>query len=282
MTDLPRRRFVHGAAAAGLLAVTVGLVLSLRDSGNGRASSAWFFLTCGVALASLALVAVSLRTARMRTRAVLFAERSRMARELHDTVLQGLAGISLQVSAIRGRLSDAPDQVGRDLDEIDGTVTDCLNEARRVVWELREPHDRGGDLARALVRLARRLSPSSRPSCLVAIEGAARPLPRVVEDELYRVAEEALRNALAHARAGRIVTLLQFDGDVVTLTVSDDGRGFDLDSQEAAARSTGHFGLLGMRERAARLCAVLTVRSEPGHGTVIEAAVPIPRQRDGC
>jgi signal transduction histidine kinase len=109
------------------------------------------------------------------------------------------------------------------------------------------------------------------------IEGPPRHLPNAVEDELFRIAQEALRNAVSHAQATLVRIRVCYDVDTVTLTVSDDGVGFDPGTSHA--QEHGHFGLAGMRERAAKIGARLEVRSAPGTGTTVEVVAPAPGGR---
>ena len=138
-----------------------------------------------------------------------------------------------------------------------------------MVWDLRDRGAGGGDLAAALERFARRSAQGSAVACTVAVEGAPAHLPHAVEDQLFRIGQEALMNALKHAQAEKIEVRLHYDGARVTLTISDDGRGFD----PAAPPGDGHFGLVGMRERAAAIAATLDLRSTPGAGTTVAVEV---------
>jgi signal transduction histidine kinase/ligand-binding sensor domain-containing protein len=234
----------------------------------------WFYLACGLGLVPLSvLISVLLHRARMaRLRAqyvVMFAERSRVARELHDTLLQGMSAVAMQLNSIRMRLSDAPDGARRDLELVQDTVTQCLEETRRVVWDLRDRGSDGGDLGAALGRFGRRVTQGTSIDCQVSVEGPPAHLPHAVEDQLFRIGQEAMTNAVKHGKPNKIVVNLHYDPVKVTLTISDDGRGFD----PAASPGDGHFGLVGLRERAAAIDGTLDVRSAPGDGTTITVAV---------
>jgi signal transduction histidine kinase/ligand-binding sensor domain-containing protein len=238
----------------------------------------WPYLALAAALLPLGLLVHRVRVGRVRTRyAVMFAERSRVARELHDTLLQGMSGIALQLDSLRARIPQAPDGgVRRDLEDLQATVATCLDETRRVVWELRDGEGSGGDLGAALARFARRLSRSSpTTTCEVIIDGTARRLSPAAEGELYRIGQEAIRNAFKHAGAARVEVRLRYQPGTFTLTIKDDGRGFDLTGEETPGiAATSHFGLVGLRERAGRIGATLTVASRPGEGTTVEVVVP--------
>jgi signal transduction histidine kinase len=140
-----------------------------------------------------------------------------------------------------------------------------VEETRRLVWDLREQPTA---LEPALAEMVRRAA-ASVPAQF-HVDGAEPPLPPSVRHELIRIAQEALNNALAHARAGRIDVRLGCGAETVALSVSDDGVGFDPPSVPAAA--AGHFGLTGMRERAAAI-GVFSLHSRPGQGTRIEVVV---------
>jgi signal transduction histidine kinase len=224
--------------------------------------STWFFAACGLAGLGLAVAGYRVRMARLRAQYVLlFAERTRMARELHDTLLQGLTATALQLSGMRAEGRDLPESTQKDLALLQETIGRCLQETRQAVWGLRE---RGGggpeDLGASLERMLQRLCAPRGVKGTFRREGTAAPLAHPVEDELFRIAQEAVSNALQHAGARSIEVRLCYDGRTVTLSISDDGGGFD----PAAPAPHGHFGLTGMRERATRAGAKLEVTSGPG------------------
>ena len=124
----------------------------------------------------------------------------------------------------------------------------------------------------ALERLAGRLTEGHALACTVVVDGATPPLPDETKGALFRIAQEAIHNAVKHARARRIEVSLRYHAGVAALTVADDGCGFD--QAGAAGAADGHFGLVGMRERAARVGA-LRLTSHPGRGTTVEVTVPL-------
>jgi signal transduction histidine kinase/ligand-binding sensor domain-containing protein len=230
----------------------------------------WFYLLCGALLVPLSVLGHRARMARLRAQyVVMFAERSRMARELHDTLLQGMSAVAMQLNSIRARVSDGPEGPRRELELVQDTVTRCLEETRRVVWNLRERGASGGDLGTALGRFARRLTLDLPVTCEVRVEGSPAHLPHAVEDQLFRIGQEALTNAVKHSGAKRIDATLNYQVQKVTLTISDDGQGFD----PAASAGPDHFGLVGLRERAAAIDAALDIRSTPGGGTTVRIEV---------
>jgi signal transduction histidine kinase/ligand-binding sensor domain-containing protein len=227
----------------------------------------WFWLVCLTGLLPALLLLHRIRVARLRAQYLgMLTERARVARELHDTLLQGLTAVTMQVNAARSRLPAQAQGAQRDLAEIQESVARCLSESRRAVRGLREPEAAADDLGPALSRLAERLQGPSAVACEVAVEGTPRPLPHAVKDELYRVGQEAITNAFKHAGATRIEARLRYDAGQVVMTITDDGRGFA--PQEGAPGE--HFGLVGIRERVARIGATLDIRSAPGAGTVVE------------
>jgi signal transduction histidine kinase/ligand-binding sensor domain-containing protein len=229
----------------------------------------WFFAVCGLTGLGLAIAGYRVRVARLRAEYVLlFAERNRMARELHDTLLQGLSATALQLSGIRAEGRALPPSTQKDLALMQETISQCLQETRQAVWGLRERGSgQPGELGASLERMLQRLCGARGVQGTFRGEGTPAPLPHPLEDELFRIAQEAVSNALQHAGARAIEVRLCYDAATVTLAISDDGGGFDA----AAPPPQGHFGLTGMRERAARLDATLEVTSGPG--TVVTVRV---------
>ena len=208
------------------------------------------------------------RLAETAANAARAAERTRLAREIHDTLAQDLAAIALQLeSGLRDVAEDAPGaaRIRLALEVARGSI----GRARASVMSLRDDPLAGRSLAAALAALARRVS--SESGILVSFH--ERSVPAVAyetEIELFRIASEALANARTHAGASRIeIELAGGAGGVLVLRVRDDGSGFD-----PAARNGDRYGLVGMEERARLAGAVLHIESEPGAGTSIEATVP--------
>jgi signal transduction histidine kinase len=206
--------------------------------------------------------------------AAVLEERHRLARELHDSVTQALYGISLNTAAAELALaSGKSDAVAANLQEIRETVQEALSEMRVLLFELRPPLLEEEGLAGALE--ARLRSVEARAGLQVELSGerAVRLSPSM-EQELYRIAQEALNNVLKHAHATRAEVRLDASADVVCLQIQDNGIGFDPEN----AGGLGGFGLRGIRERVARLGGVLHVQSAPGEGTCVSIyASPVPR-----
>jgi signal transduction histidine kinase len=199
-------------------------------------------------------------------------ERVRIARELHDSLQQDLLGITMQLKAT-DRLLDDPERARAALQLASAMVRRGQAEAHRAIWDLRDTGEPHPNLVATLREVAAGLSAGDAPAVEVAGTGHVRPLPAAVENHVLRIAQEALTNALKHAQAAHIEVELDYAADRVTLHVRDDGRGFDADHPPAAA--SGHFGLFGMRERAAKLGADLRITSRAGTGTAIHLSVPL-------
>jgi signal transduction histidine kinase len=236
--------------------------------------TAWFYALVALAALSLIFALYRLRLRSLgRAYVAAFEERSRLARELHDTLLQGMAAIGMQLRGVRRRIEPAAPAAARALESVEDMVTLSLDETRRLVWNLRDDAAQAGDLGVALARLGERLTQGRPVTCSTRVEGAATRLPNGVQDQLFRIAQEAVANAVKHAAAHRITIELEYRGEEVRLAIADDGRGFD----PAVGAPAGHFGLVGMRERAARIGA-LAIDSRPGGGTRVEINV---RAREG-
>ncbi|MBE9160218.1 PAS domain S-box protein [Nodosilinea sp. LEGE 06152] len=197
-------------------------------------------------------------------------ERNRMAREIHDTLAQSFTGILAQVGAAKQVLTDDVEATQAHLDLIKELARTGLTEARRSVVALRPQLLEEGSLQSALHRLVTQTRAAAMDTTLhYEIEGAVYALPTEVENNLLRMGQEALTNAIKHANADEIRVQLAYDRDQVCLRVKDNGQGFGVGSIPA---SEG-FGLLGMSERAERIGAQLTIRSQPGQGTEIIVTV---------
>jgi signal transduction histidine kinase len=182
-----------------------------------------------------------------------------------------MSAIGLQLRGIRRRLEPSVPAAARQLESLEDMVAMSLDETRRFVWNLREQTGGSGDLGVALARLGDRLTQGRPIACATRVEGEVRPLPNGVQDQLFRIAQEAMINAVKHAAPRHIELTLRFEDGQVRLRVTDDGNGFD--PTQAAGVEAGHFGLVGMRERAGRL-GPLTIDSQPGTGTRVEITVP--------
>ena len=198
-------------------------------------------------------------------------ERLRVARELHDTVEQGLAGIALQLEAVDGSFETAPEAARESLSVARQMLRYSFEETRRSVMDLRSQALERSDLAGALETLARQMTLNTPAEASVRVTGPIQRLDAAKEHHLLRIGLEALTNALKHGRATRIDIELCFTPDSTSLVVTDNGQGL-----ESAERATGgaHFGLQGIRERVDKLAGLLDIDSSPGAGTRLSVVVP--------
>ncbi len=234
----------------------------------------WFRYLCAAfaAFGIWGLYNLRLRQIRQRFSLVLD-ERGRLAREIHDTLAQGFVGISSQLDAVALTLNGHVDLARKHLELARKMVRHSLTEARRSVMDLRASALEGHDLPAALSEAAHQWTAGSAVQIRVDVEGESRTLPEETEQHLLRIAQEAVTNAVKHARASQVRIHLAMAGRKLSLSVADNGRGFEQD--EAFSEVGGHFGLLGMRERAERLGGELQLHSEPGQGTEVAVTVPL-------
>ncbi|MEV7521911.1 sensor histidine kinase [Streptomyces sp. NPDC091371] len=233
------------------------------------------------------LIATRAELAAAERGAGILAERERLAREIHDTLAQGLSSIQLLLRAAERALSEAPAAAGSGAGASDGRAAalahigrareaaqDNLAEARRFVRALTPPDLEHGSLAAALERLC---AGAPGPRVRFSLSGSPRELPTPYEVALLRIAQSALANVVRHARAGRAEITLTFMDASVTLDIVDDGDGFDPSSASASSTSgDGGFGLPAMRSRAETLGGLFTVESDPGQGTAVAVTLPLP------
>ncbi len=198
-------------------------------------------------------------------------ERERLAREIHDTLAQGLAGIVAQLQAARTANGTGQE---RHLDTAAELARSTLVEARRSVQALRPEPLEDARLPDALADVAARWSEVSGVPAAVTTTGTARQLHPEVEIALLRTGQEALANVGKHAGASRVGVTLSYMEDVVTLDVRDDGIGFDPAGLPQEVADGSGFGLTGMRQRVSRVAGRLEVESAPGEGTAVSATVP--------
>jgi signal transduction histidine kinase len=205
-------------------------------------------------------------------------ERQRMAREIHDTLAQGITGIVTQLEAVRQAGPGSAWE--RRIDTASQLARDSLSEARRSVQALRpEALATNPRLPEALAEVAGQWSAVNGVPAAVTTTGDPVGLHAEIEVTLLRVAQEALANVAKHAAASRVGITLSYMADVVTLDVRDDGAGFrPADPERPGTVRGGGFGLTAMRQRVRRVAGTLAIESEPGTGTAVSASVPaIPR-----
>ncbi len=208
--------------------------------------------------------------------AAVLAERNRISRDIHDTLSQNLAGIALQLDSVQMQLPDMQGELRRRIEEASHLTRYSLAEARRAILDLRSDELESHGLEEAVPELAGRVAPAL--STRVQVIGTPRRIHPVAEGNLLRIIQEALTNTVRHAGSCNIELELRYAPDILTVRVRDDGRGFE-PAHSGGANSggmhTGHFGLIGMRERAERIGGRLTLESSPGAGTELRVEVPI-------
>ena len=205
-------------------------------------------------------------------------ERTRIARELHDTLLQSFHGLLFRFQAVTNMLPARPAEAKRALEGAIEQAADAIAEGRDAVQNLRTSTALTNDLAEAIHTLGDELAATqaqearARPLFDVAVEGVPRDLYPILRDDIYRIAGEAMRNAFRHAHARRIEVNIRYDARQFQLRVRDDGSGIDPAARDG--RRSGHFGLPGMRERAELIGGSLDVWSQSGLGTEVELTIP--------
>jgi ligand-binding sensor domain-containing protein/signal transduction histidine kinase len=238
----------------------------------------WFYTLLLLSLAMLAycIYRWRLRQAELRFAAVL-SERGRIAREIHDGLAQGLVGISVQLELVNRLLASSIESARAQLDHARSLVKESLTEARSSIWDLRSQAAETEDLATRLSRMANLATERSMPRIRVksSVSGTYRPLPPKAEAELLRIAQEAVTNAVRHAKPEHIAIELRFGVRDLHMTIQDDGCGFDGQPHPQSFGPAGHFGLTGMRERAKEIGGTLVVESTPGKGTQVSVNVAI-------
>jgi signal transduction histidine kinase len=238
----------------------------------------------GVAILLLAAVAAVLFTARRRLReqshrramaeaefSAILAERNRMAREIHDTLAQGLGAISMQLELAKSDPGTTNPTTVNHIELAHQLVRTSMAEARNSIWNMRSQVLETGDLPSALKAILEQMADGTGATTRMEVRGTPRRLSPVTENNLLRVGQEAITNAAKHARARSIAVKLDFDDKHVRLSVRDDGQGFD---PRKPTPGNGGFGLVGMHERATQLQGELSVQSSPGQGTEIILTAP--------
>jgi len=241
----------------------------------------WFRVLCVVVAVTLLWAAYQRRLRQLHhefemTLDARVGERTRIARDLHDTLLQSLHGVLLRLQTVSQLLRERPVEAQDQLDSTIEQVAEAITEGRDAVQGLRESTVQKNDLARAISTLGEELATDStgdRPAFRVALEGEARNLHPILRDEIYRIAAEALRNAFRHAHARKVEVEIRYDDEQFRLRVRDDGKGIDI-VVLLGQEPKGHYGLPGMRERAKLIGGKLVIWSEVDAGTEVELRIP--------
>jgi signal transduction histidine kinase len=220
-------------------------------------------------------------TARKETelqfRAVL-TERTRLAQELHDTLEQTITGIALQLDRVANHFEKNPDNAIHHLKLARNLTRQGQTDVRHSVWGLRSRASEKFDLVSALNISSRQIANDTEIQLHVETSGEMKPLSEVYEENLLRIAQEATTNAVKHSGAKSVKVELQFSPQKVVLQITDDGKGFDPETCEGP--NEGHFGLLGIRERAERMGGEATIKSTPGKSTCVRVEIPINQNQD--
>jgi signal transduction histidine kinase/streptogramin lyase len=242
----------------------------------------WFRVFCALILMLAAFVAYRIRMRQIIQRVSLrmqerIDERSRIARELHDSLLQGAQGLIFRLQAIREMLPGNPSEAAVELDRALDRGDQTLAEARDAVTGIRVKFPGGDDIVSALRALSTESSESGlarpSPSFRVLVEGRTRPLRELIRDDIYQIAREAFRNATMHAHANNVEVELRYSNAYFVLRVRDDGCGMNA-STVLKQMNEGHWGIQGMRERAAAMGGQFQIWSEDKAGTEIQLRLP--------
>jgi signal transduction histidine kinase len=232
----------------------------------------WWFIAGCVGLITLLLFAIyqyRVRQVRVRFEAVL-EERSRLAREMHDTVIQGCTGVSALLEALA--MEDETESPGAGLmDFARQQLRGTINEAREAIWNLRKPDD-AGSLGEKLESMTHQVSSEFRVPVVWSISGTPFTVTEPVAHDLLMVAREAVYNAMLHGHPGRVDVALKYKSSELVLHLDDDGCGFD--PQQMDRENGHHFGLKGMKERVERSGGKFHLVSAPGEGVCIAVRVP--------
>ena len=240
--------------------------------------TAWFAAVCALVLGFCTWAAWEIHLRHVRRQfALLLGERVRLSRELHDTLLQSLVGIAVQVGAVANTL-DASSTAKGQIVRIRKQVEEYIREARHSIWNLRTPILETRDLASALRDIGERATVNTPVAFEFKLSGTPSRQLEDVEEQLLRIGQEAVLNAVHHAQAHRIHVELEFGDRSLTLRVTDDGIGFDTRAVLGMSTPGDHYGLVTMKERAEQIGSLLTLTSEKGSGTLLEVVVPMRRQ----
>jgi ligand-binding sensor domain-containing protein/signal transduction histidine kinase len=238
----------------------------------------WFSGLVTLLLASIVFAVYTMRVRAIRSQFdAILAERNRIAREIHDTLAQGFVGVSVQLELTahllaKSQVLEASQQVDRTRD----LVREGLADARRSIWDLRAV-DTQTTLPMRLTRLVEQ-STTEQLKTDVDIGGTYRALSSKIENEVFRIVQEALANVVRHSGATRVALGLRYHPNELTVTVSDNGMGFHATDPTLPAK--GHFGLQGMRERANQIGGRLNVESSTDRGTTVTVAIPLSNGKE--
>jgi len=224
-----------------------------------------------------AFAASSIENARLAEEsryALLASERERISREMHDGIAQSLFSISLSLELCKRQVMRDPAGVSRKIAEIQEQLEMSQGEIRRYIYDLRPAKLQELGLAGAIDYWLQKIRPDDAHGVSLVVHGASRHLGAEVETCIYRVAREATTNAVKHASASRVDVVLEYEPDGATVSVIDNGCGFDVAAATATSQAGGTLGLRSLSERVERAGGEISITSEPGRGCVVRARIP--------
>jgi ligand-binding sensor domain-containing protein/signal transduction histidine kinase len=233
--------------------------------------TSWFIVLCLLLLGLISVAAYQIRLKQVHERfAAVLAERSRLAREMHDTLIQGCASVSAMLEAASSCERDDHESQIHMIDYANTQIRATMDEARQAVWDLRKNDKAPNDLATCLKQMTERVSREYGVRVNFRLEGEPFPIGQRTTHELIMVAREGLFNSVLHGRPKEIRTDLHFSAGALELVIADDGVGFE----SAATPTEGHFGLQGVRERVHRFGGRVEIQSRLEQGTRLSVSIP--------
>jgi ligand-binding sensor domain-containing protein/signal transduction histidine kinase len=233
----------------------------------------WFYFLCGLTVFVVVYASWRLHVRQVRRQfALVLAERIRMSRAIHDTLLQGLAALALQVDDLSHNPDLSSPAGKKRISDVRRQVEGYIRQARRSILDLRTPTLATRDLPQALREAAERAIGGRPVELDVTVKGTPQTCAAAIEEQLLLIGQEAVNNAVQHGQASRVALELDYREDRMSLRIADDGCGFD---PATAMQAPGHYGLVSMRERAGQVRGTITIASTPGNGTEIETVVPV-------
>ena len=288
-TDLPPRKYTFRVIASNSDGVWNETAAKLDFSvAPAYYQTNWFRALCATLFLALLWAVYQLRVRQLQREfdtavEARVSERTRIARELHDTLLQSLQALLFQYQAARNLFAAGSERAMQVLDVSLNRTEQAIAEGRDAIRDIRSDNIAQNALPELLTRAGSELAESQAdqdvPTFGLTVEGERRTLTPIIREEIYRIALELLRNAFRHAKAHRIETEIRYDEDTFRLRIRDDGKGMDL--KVLQGDGSGHWGLRGVRERAQRIGAKLDLWSEAGAGTEFQLTVPARIAYDG-
>jgi ligand-binding sensor domain-containing protein/two-component sensor histidine kinase len=232
----------------------------------------WFYALCLVSTGLLGWTIYFLRMKHLESKfSAAISERTRIARELHDTLLQDIAAIAMKLELISQEIDKSPSSAKKELDQVIITMDDCQNDARKSIENLRTAGSKSNTLCAELENIANNISSDYPVQVHLETLGLPYPLPKDFEENLAKICKEAVNNAIKHGKAQYIDLKLIYDPEWIQLKIQDDGCGFDA----SAINTKGHYGLTGMKERAIEIGGNFSIYGQNGTGTKIMVEIPI-------